>query len=302
MSEQNEILSSTLDEHSEDDAVKDAGRSQKEVFDAFFDQLVTSASRNISEKFNAIANKKSYERGNNVMEQTLGLSYNFVYYIRSFRRTFPLDRLWAFCEYFAHMSCHELTLGEEKPVILPKIPAYIATCLSTQGYMHGLVGSLIKTYKPKIRRLERTPARPEVCLERIRELADDLQMPIKRAQAFVWSKNDSSRILFDSQQRVSLFRRIETKNNTYVKLSSAIMLTFLLDMPLDFFICEDYTTTCKIAVKDQEGKTTVIDDPDIIRLISIYLSLSDSDKDRLFADVALRDAMFKTMFASITSL
>ena len=300
MSSQDDLLASLIEQQGKGKTAAETSKNQAIIFNRLFDELTAVANKNIVDKLNTINRRVPHERKESVVEKTLSISYNAMYTIQTMRRTFPLNRLGAFCEYFAGMSCNELALGIKKPVVLPKIPAYIVSSLKRWGYITpDIVRSLIDTYKMKTVPVSKVPTRDLLCLSRVREAADDLQMPPKRAQFYAWGKSNNIGLFFSSQQKISLIRRLEDRNFSHVKLSSALMLTFLLDVPLDYLICEDYTATCDIAVKDNDGNPVIVTDKDLIRVVSIYLSLPEEEKTKMFADIALRESMFRSMFSSI---
>ncbi len=278
-------------------------KSKTATVTRLFDELSDNAYARILDKLRVVLeNKKPYDRENVVMEQ-LGIKYTTMYYIMAGKRGFPLDRLGEFCARFAHMSCHEIALGEKKPVVLPKTLSYIVKTVMQLDIMRGendtgFVSSLIDTYKTHIKPVASLPVRPDLCVCRINELADDVQMPPKRAQAVVWGKSNNVALMFRGQQKIMLISRIE-ENISHVKMTSALMLCFVLDVPLDYLVCEDYTRTCDIAYKDDTGNIIPVTDKDIIRLVSIYLSLPEDMQRKMFTDIALRSTLVKTMFSLV---
>lgn len=281
-----------------------AGAKQRkpsnDVFYKFFDELTATANKNISDKLNSVVTTLASNKGDigDICDQ-LCLDYSFLYFIQNRKRAYPTDRLGIFCEKYANMSCHELALGVRKPVMLPKIQSSIARTLIRLDSLFDISKVIINKYAPLATKAAHGPSRTDLTLSRIRELANDLQLTPMRAQALYWGNADNISLLFQPSHKNSIVRRIEKRNNAFVKMTTAIMAAFLVDQPLDYLICEDYTRTCEIAYRGDNGEPIVITDPKIIRVISIYLALPEDKQCEMFADILLRDLQFSVAFSSI---
>lgn len=259
---------------------------------AISDNLESGYSRGIQTDNNTyMGNRETINMTPRELSKALGVSYARVASWLSGRRAISTYKIPLLCKMFMNESCHEAIFGAPKTIILPRIPSTIVKTIYSLPLDNSMsvIQALVAKYGVYAHSAENEVK--GLVANRLYELADEYNVPITRLHLVNYDPDATTGVWFHVDSRRDQIRRVIEVGNEPTP-TRAMELALMLDVPLDYLICEDYTETCEVGYASGD-KIIVERRPQVLGLLSIFNRLPDDKKKELFADVVAEEVAQK---------